>query len=352
MHVKHTHFLHMATALVLMCLVLSGVKTYEVWSQIEYLWSSRENPFAVSTLSELGAHGLRYMLLYPLLVFCEAFGLDHNMVFSMLVPVMTYVVMRNVWAVLGALSDGRSQTVIAALFIAGLFFALFFSMNGRISLAFLGYSIIFRILAIYHYTQNHLSVSQVGLVILAVLFCSVSSGTLMSAFLLVFLSVGVLFLSVYKKLRARKSAKYILVLVFASLYLFGRFIIIGINKNIAFYGGGISGFIEMLGHGFGKVFLPLFEIFPPVILLVAALVGMGFGLYVIDRFRYSYLLLQTLCALSIGVFGYSALSLISMPATVCLILCFFKRKRVLEQPEESLTGYFASRPLLRSETEF
>lgn len=327
MNIKKLSLIHAFTAFALFALILFGFKSYALWAQVELLWFSGANPFAVEKLTDLGPHALRYLLAFPLFIISYLFDVNYNSLFSLLVPIFLYTVIRNVWAIIGVVSQGQKHSLMSALFISALFFTLFMNMNGRITFAFFGYSIVLRILAVAHYRNTKIGFDRMLLLLLGLMFCSVSSGTFMSAFMLIFLAIGTALVPLIIQLRLGAKTLSFLILALLPLYIFGQFIIIGINKNIAFFGGGIEGFVNMLGHGAGKILIPLLEILPLSTLLTIAVLGGIIGIYAIRAFKYPYLLLQTLCALSIGIFGYSTLSLITMPASACFVLVLFRGVR-------------------------
>ena len=89
-------------------------------------------------------------------------------------------------------------------------------------------------------------------------------------------------------------------------------------KNVNFYGGGITGFVNMLNHGTGKIFYGLDQ--ASLVLFIFILVFLTIflvGFYLRSK---RYQLLYTFVASSIigGLFGYSTMFMGIIPGLVLL----------------------------------
>ena len=96
--------------------------------------------------------------------------------------------------------------------------------------------------------------------------------------------------------------------------MFQEFLILGIVKNLEFYGGGPTAVWDMLDHGLGRY---LFAVDPPLLLLaVPMLLMLGYiGVHVIVRSTAfnAVILLAIASALSGGIYGLSTLSICLVP---------------------------------------
>jgi len=144
--------------------------------------------------------------------------------------------------------------------------------------------------------------------VLALWLCSVTSGTLYAT--LAALMVITLF-AIVTTPRFLNKIEASIPVVFAVL-LFNYDLLGALSKNIAYWGGGSSGALGMLQHGFGTIFLKLGTSSVNLVLLTAVLLG-GLCLFTLlirrlpAELRCLTLLVCT--AIAIGAFGYSTLAL-------------------------------------------
>lgn len=292
-------------------LVLAGVKDFAVWNQVLYIWGGRPNPFLTSP-TELGAHGLRYALLYPLLRFAETTGIHHDILFTTLALPNLLIVIRNVRKST-AVVVGRTHIQVGfALFNALLFAFLFLQMNGRMTLAFFGFSLVIYNINYIDKAQRHRRGSALQIFI-GLLFCGVSSGTMAAAFLISLLAFFKFSLYEIIRLRMSRSKTLAVVAIAAAAYSFGVFVFIGLIKNLTFYGGGPAAFIEMLKHGAGVFIYPLLE--NGLILALLLIIPVALLVFIMKSER-PFLTLQIILSLSCGLFGFSTMTLATIPIMI------------------------------------
>lgn len=292
-------------------LVIAGVKEFAVWNQILYIWGGRPNPF-MTPPTELGAHGLRYALLYPLLRASEITGIHHDVLFSTIALPNLLIVIRNVRKSTAVVLGRQHIQVGFALFNALLFAFLFLQMNGRMTLAFFGFSLVVYNINYINKGLPHRGGSAVQIFI-GLLFCGVSSGTMAASFLIS--TLAFLKFSLYEILRLRMSRSKTLAVfaIAAAAYSFGVFVFIGLLKNLTFYGGGPAAFIEMLKHGAGVFIYPLFE--NGLILALLLITPVALFVFIMKSER-PFLTLQIILALSCGLFGFSTMTLATIPIMI------------------------------------
>jgi hypothetical protein len=302
--------------------VLSGSKQYAIWSQITYLWDAHADP--IQQLSEVSPHSLRYALMYPLLIFAESFRVDQDKVFSIMVVAICYLTGRNILSTIKILDPRPHNALVITFFVMAMTEAIFFLMNGRISLAFFGYSILLRTIVKVSY---HRIVSwKVPILLLFALFlCGVSSGTLFSAGGTLAITVLFEFSKSLRRLQLNKVSLFLILTAVSSGYFFLKFILVGLIKNLLFYGGGYAGFLSMLQHGFGGVLYPFVSILSLQELIALVLFCTLFFSFVLSRFTFSFLLHILVGTIAFGAFGFSTLTLSFMPMMVLLSL---KLKRI------------------------
>ena len=295
-------------ALAAICLLLflfSPFHEFKLWSQVTYLRGSVPN---LGNLSS-EAHLLRYLLVYPIFVLSDQTGLNADYLFRLLCFVMLFLTIRHCTKMADYYLQKNELYFIICF--ALLFLLLSAFMNGRIIFAFLGFS--YLLLSVQNWEKKQLSNLGLCLRIFPVLFlCSVSSGTFLSCLL------GLILWSVVFVNRPKKS-----------LYLYGFMLLVVLSpvvnlyvfKNINFYGGGFSGFVNMLNHGAGKIFhLVDFASLTLIILIIAHLSVIGIALLYYEK-KYRLHLLFTASCMVAGLFGYSTLSLAIIPVSI-LMTCY------------------------------
>jgi len=285
----------------------AGHKTYSLWPQV----SSLAHFSPLVTLSH--AHGLRYLLTYPVFVLADSLAINRDFVFGFFV---TFNLMLSAWLLarfqsrLSPHIDGHTTHWL--LFYLPIFLAMGLPMNGRLSYLMLGAA---AMLLTYQYWIGSLkrpkwSPGASILCFLATTFAltllSISSGSLTVA-LVVTLFHSFVFLVLNVPLRRRLFAAALNTLStapFISLQL--SFI----QKNLDFYGGS---FYTIIMHGPGA-FLAVLNPSPYILAAVlgaVAFIGVLILLYsIVHIHRHAILVppvVMTICALIIGMTGYTTL---------------------------------------------
>lgn len=295
--------------------VLLGLKQYAIWSQVTYLWDGRSDP--LEHLSLVTPHSLRYALMYPLLIFSEGYRLNHDDVFSIVVLFLCFFTGRNILATIRLIDPRNRRTVAISALVMSMTVGLFFPMNGRISLAFFGYSILLRCVVQIHYHKTFPWTAPFVL-LFAVFLCGVSSGTLFSACGTLLIALAFELGRNLAQLRLTKTTFWLIVTVVIVAIFFLDFVLVGVFKNLLFYGGGYNGFLLMLQHGFGGVLYPFVSALSFQTLIVLGLAIPISGSYLLSRLRYSFLLHVLLGTMVFGAFGFSTLTMAFMPAMTLL----------------------------------
>lgn len=299
--------------------VLLGLKQYEVWSQITYLWHVKADP--IIELGRAHPHALRYALLYPVLVASDHFGIDRDVLFTAILVLICFFTIRNIHATAAVLLKARHAAYLAQAFGATLIVLLFFMMNGRIGFAFLGYSMLLRVI-FSHSIDRRFSFGSLLAALVGLALCSVSSGTLVSAALSLAIAS---YFEICRCIRLSRLTRTAFFIFLACLILGGllfRYLVVGIFKNITFYGGGSDGILRMLEHGFGSTLYPaLNAVGLPVVVLVVAVMAILVAA-LLFQLKHALLLHLLLAALACGAFGYSTLTLAAVPFVilVCVLL--------------------------------
>lgn len=300
--------------LFLACII--GAKQFEIWPQITYLWNAQASP--LNELMILSPHSFRYAVLYPILIFSEAVGVDYNTVFTFVVLILAYKTSELIFETSRIVVPYSNYKLVSSVVITAMLLAIFSAMNGRGAIALFGYALLINTSLITLGSAKR-GVSIWLRFFFSLLFCSVSSGTLAVSVvtLVLVISISVIRLSA-RFLVARMSMKDAYVALYGPIILvvFGAITLVGILKNLNFYGGGYEGFFEMLSHGFGSVLSPVLkQVSPNVFVLTILMVVVGVNL-LIERMTFPFLIRAVLICLALGVFGYTTASMVIVPALV------------------------------------
>ncbi len=230
--------------------VLAGYWKFFLWDQVNDIYLQGWD--VLSLFHKWHPHALRYLMVYPIYMSADLFGVAPNKIFSWIgmlmivaIPVFLFYTARVV-----GISLRFAQMLCASASI--IYFILAMFMNGRMIFAHLGVVILlFAIITSINLVSRPLILLFALFTVIGALFCSVSTGVFSVAYGLLGVSMLYeLFLMVKKKGQWLK-----VLLMAATLLIMTPWMLMGVNKNISFFGGGQDGAIEMLAHGSGQVFL-------------------------------------------------------------------------------------------------
>ncbi len=304
--VKYTNWIGF---FILVSLVLSSSKTFLLWSQVTYLWNTGLSPFEI--YSEEQAHFLRYMLTYPIFYIASVVGVHHDLAFSILICILYLLNVSVLSQTMKLQSDGKLHDYIGFT-VSILFLLLYFFSNGRGPLALFGYSLIIGELVKNDFTRGFKAPSFLYCSI-GMFFCSISTGVMLSATLVLITFVMTKFYSLLiGKLALLRFIKQILV-IFLLFFLFGKAIIVAINKNLDYYDGGIDAALKMLNHGWGTVIYQLLEGISGQFFITLAvstfLIGSLFSTLIFKNSIQAITFVSLLC----GAYGYTTFVMAIIP---------------------------------------
>ncbi|QIE47913.1 hypothetical protein G5B38_20070 (plasmid) [Pseudohalocynthiibacter aestuariivivens] len=309
---KHS-FVGFLIVLPLILAVISGLKTYDIWPQITYMWQSRLP--LLTGFQEFGAHGLRYALMYPIMWSSEYTGISADKVFSYVILVIVYFTGRNCIEAIRLCRPGFRQNVMSSLIVFGGLVGLFFLMNGRISVAFLGYSLLLRAL-LESRRSARISLKSGMMMLCGVILCGVSSGVLVSAVGVFLMTLGINIAPVVARMQLTRTNIILLLVTTLLIYTIGNSVVIGMIKNLTFYGG----IAEMLHHGYGRILLNVIQGVPSWLFVTVLIAIILLGIRLLKLVRYPHLTAIFLFACACGAFGFSTLSIAAVPGLVLVTL--------------------------------
>lgn len=298
--------------------IILGLKSFEIWAQISYLWNFRASP--VEELVKLSPHSFRYAAMYPIVVASEKLGIDENFFFSCIVLMMGFFTALLISASLLKLQNEKKFGNAASFFISTTIVLLLFNMNGRGAVALFGYALLVNII-VKSETGRKFSIGMLVNLFFALLCSSVSSGTLA-------VSCTTLLLYVLKNLRdmllkilnlrfSKEKFKNFLVGLVCLITFLGM-VLVGVRKNLDFYGVGYGGVVNMLSHGLGAVLRPLLDGLTLPLLIAIVVSGMVAINSIVKRSRYPLISRTLAITIMFGFFGYTTLSMAIVPLLVLL----------------------------------
>lgn len=298
-----------------------GVLNFTLWSQVIYLWESGAN---VSSLV-FHPHGMRYILMLPYFIASEWLCINYNWLFSCTVPFLilfsSLFIVKSFESINNGLSENDNKIIFFIVCFLLMVISLF--MNGRILFSIVGASLLTNILVKWENTNFAKSFFSV---LGAFFLSSVSSGTFIVAVasFCIFL-ISMIFRSYRRRMKNLLFFIVILLIGFIGYPLFEALMM----KNIDFFGGGIEGIFNMLGHGIGAV---LINIGSEIIILfmvniVLLLIVVIFLLPYLNKILIPLFLIGvSLCA---GMFGISTMMMSIPPILVILCNILLKSQRYL-----------------------
>lgn len=319
MRVSTYSFLSFLIVLPLILAVLLGFKTFVVWPQITYLWETRLGLF--EGFQEFGAHGLRYALMFPILWTSELLGISYDLLFSYVILPIVFWTGHNCIIAVKECNPEFRQSLLSSFLVFGSLTAIFFVMNGRIAMALLGYSLLLpALLAVQQ--RKRVNLVTIVMMLSGMILCGVSSGTLVSAIAAFLLTVFIALGLIVTRLRLNRTTFVLAVTLALAVYVLGNSLFIGILKNLEYFGG----FVQMLDHGYGRIFLDIVYGVPPWLLVISGVLLVLAGVSALQMFRYPHLTAVFILACGCGAFGYSTLSVAVIPALV-LSLLYLEKSR-------------------------
>lgn len=250
MKTERIPFVGAASFATLLVLVLTGVKQFTLNSQAWNMWSQYGHNLFGAVLSG-HPHGLRYVAYYPIFTTGEILDVPVNLVFG-LACILCLAIISIVYRIVASDITKNHPSSDTNYFIIILIF-LSLLMNGRMILAFLGYITIIY-LGIEWLKNGKWGVVGPFLLILSLVLLGVSSGTLVVGMAL---AAGLVAITVLRKRRLSFGEIRMAGSVGVVLVLFSAPAVIGINKNLKYFGGGSEAVVKMLDHGAGGVLIDM-----------------------------------------------------------------------------------------------
>ena len=273
-----------------MAVVVLGIKSFSLWSQVTFIhemgWGG--------AIGHEAAHYLRYVLVAPIFYISSLSGIHYDQIFSIVAVFLVFGAAVNVHCLLLLMGKVANKNIILLAFILISFF-----MNGRLLFAFLGISILARVLTEFDYGVKFKFINLINIP-WALLLCSISTGTAV---------VAVFTLYTWILSSGNRFKSYISYISLLGLFFVAPTIKLYIWKNIDYYGGAY----EMLSHGAGAYFYDSMILMGLLlIVLFSLLMTVFFSIKKIEAIH-----IVAIFCLPGGLFGYSTL-LCGTPAFISI----------------------------------
>lgn len=216
-----------------------GLKRFEPWDQVLELWEGNVSPLLLAVTGH--PHFFRYLTAYPGFLWEESYA---DVGFSLYISLF-FACNVVLWRGLSMLATGRVPTLLAW---AG-FFAAHFFMNGRGVIAWTSWLLCLSLCM--QLTRGPVrGLRPLLMVALSCWLAAVSTGV----FIVVVASFVLFYWQYRQRTRMKTLRKTILLAVTAPVIFYvGQYLLLAIQKNIDFFGGGFEGGYHMLAHGLGRV---------------------------------------------------------------------------------------------------
>jgi hypothetical protein len=288
--------------------VVLGLKSFNIWEQVVEIHARNWTLTALYDVRH--AHFLRYAVAYPIFVVADGLGVSVDFMFNLVCTTLLLVLVLVLRATERAAGAGPGIETRVVAYAVILFGAAYF-MNGRVLFGLLGFSLLILAFARY-FAVGRWSWWAFPVLAVGTLLCSVSSGIFAVAFMFqgLCLAFGLAGVGV-ASWRNRLGMAVSVAVVFM---IFQEFLLVGVVKNLEFYGGGMWAIWEMLNHGAGRYI----TVIDPMLLLLAvplAVMVAYIGVYLVSRSTAinTVTLIALASAVAGGVYGFSTLSIGLIP---------------------------------------
>lgn len=239
-------------------LSLSGLKRFEPWEQVLDLWEANVSPLVLAVTGH--PHFFRFLTAYPGFLLEESYpDLGFSLFISLFMACNAVL-----WRKLSFFARGEGPGSMAWT----VFFAAHVFMNGRGVIAWTAW-LICAGLCLRQARGASWDLRSLLLAFLSCWLAAVSTGVF-----IVVVAAFVLFQLQFRRKRRMHPARKLVLLAFAAPALFyvGQYLLLSVQKNVEFFGGGLTGVYHMLAHGLGRV------LFGSELLAIVIVAGAAFAL--------------------------------------------------------------------------
>lgn len=279
-----------------------------------------QNPMKL--LMQVHPHSLRFVVAYPAVKMTEWFLIDIDTAYSYYCIFLLSVKTILIKIIIDNIKFNKlNKRIIRTSLIMAIIIFLGSIMNGRLIPALVGMSLILNVTIQLFLGKIVFNIKVMIIFIFAWILTTVSSGAMLVAFLQILFSI-----LIYSKINKSKKMIYLIGFIFAPIIIkIIKFIILMINKNISFFGGGLDGAVNMLNHGIGKIFaknLYIIILFIPIVIIVIFSIKKVAIWALKQKKEFIPLIISVPICIAGGMFGISTgLMIIPTAIVVMFIIC-------------------------------
>lgn len=277
-------------------------------------------------------HAIRLLIAYPGYLLSKFYNIPLDIGYTyyvVLIFFLLYVIICNVC------STTKLQSLSSIIMLSVCMLGLALVMNGRIIFAFLGYILLINSAIKLSRHDTFIKLEEIFLFLIGICFTAVSSGCMFIgiAFASLCLFIKWLYIkSIWDKIRVVVML-CITGLVFHRILIKGvKYIVLMVNKNLDYFGGGITGFLGMLQHGLGKILSDfLYDAY--ILIFAVGIVIIILNILIVKKMyikKYNFTTIMSialnLCCYGI-LFGFSTGSMGIIPI-LALCGCYFNQFKV------------------------
>ena len=296
-----------------------GFKQYQIWPQITYLYERNASP--IEQFLILSPHSFRYIALYPLLYLSDMTNISYDYLFSFMSIIIGYLTVKNIIQSSRIICrDNLKRDYISTSLVSIFIVIILAGINGRGCMTLFGYSLLVRAL-LESELKSHNILSFFFKIMTSFIFICVSSGTLMigmvTALIYAMYKVTYIAKRMFLDLMLPKKIHQV-VSIFAVFLFFSLIAVVGLIKNLEFYGGGYTAIFEMLGHGFGVIFITLVNYYGTTLFIIMAVTLIITILIFLKTSNFPQIIGLIIICLGLGAFGYSTAAMVIIPSLILL----------------------------------
>lgn len=310
-------------------------KEFDFLPQAEALLNNNTN--LLYWFSQGHVHAVRLLIAYPGYIISEwlTIGLDDGFGYYCIAIFLLFY--RNIIEIIKKYIYNKKNALLYYAFSCVLVLALFCLMNGRIIFAFYGLSLILLVnMQLYNgidFSLKHLTMMIIGLIL-----TMVSSGTLVVGTANII--CGIVFSNQLRIILRKKWVWAIGVFCLPMIYIFIKYLMAMINKNVEYFGGGFYGIINMLQHGLGR-YLHIENTYDLIgIMLVGGLIVILNALIVIRWYILNSRILPIILSFNISIYGSLFGLSTGTTSIIGIILVFFYAIEKIQAENELRQGLY------------
>lgn len=315
---------------VLLIMISFGMVVFEFMPQAKVMLSTNNDILKYFMTGH--PHAIRLLIAYPGYLISNFTSIELNIAYSYYILMIFCILYINIFETCSYTIRyyGFYSYIIIQYIIFFVLIVLSFLMNGRIIFAFLGFSMIIKLVLKNNFLK--LSIIDYIEIIIGIILTTVSSGTMSVVTIFIILVIAFIYKNkIMTNLKRNKIYKIMLCICMIPIIILAlRYLKFMLVRNINYYGGGLKGLINMMNHGIGRYFNN--SILGMSLFLVIVLFGV-ITAYFFVRFKlqknekvYIILFLAVISCMVGFVFGYSAGSLVLIPLIIISLIFLFKEK--------------------------